>query len=73
MNVSKLIPALGLLALIAAPVMADERQEAEERCQIFAKEDGVTEQELAAYMQQCVEELTAPVPADEEKAPEQKS
>lgn len=73
MNVSKLFPAFALLALIVAPVMADERQEAEERCKVFAQEDGVTEQEMAGYMQQCVEELTAPVPGEEEPAPAQKS
>lgn len=68
MNMKHLISLCSLLILAMATfshgAMAMSREEAEAQCRAYAKEDGVSAEEMRAYMQDCIENLMA---ADEEK------
>jgi hypothetical protein len=58
MNRIQMLAALVALAaapaLIANPDDAEQMPTPQELCESYAKEDGVAEEELAAYMQDCI-------------------
>ena len=68
MNMKQPISLCSLLILAMATfshsATAMSREEAEAQCRAYAKEDGVSAEEMQAYMQDCIENLMA---ADEEK------